>query len=30
MEVSLIIFNKGEDDKGCLKFCNILKWSATV
>jgi hypothetical protein len=25
MEVSLIIFNKGEDDKGCLKFCNILK-----
>jgi hypothetical protein len=25
MEVSLIIFNTGEDDKGCLKFCNILK-----
>jgi hypothetical protein len=26
----LINFNKGEDDEGCLKFCNILKWSATV
>ena len=22
--------NKGEDDDGCLKFCNILKWIATV
>ena len=30
MEVCLINFNKGEDDEGCLKFCNILKWSATV
>ena len=29
MEVCLINLNKGEDDKGCLKFCNILKWSAT-
>jgi hypothetical protein len=28
--VCLINFNKGEDDEGCLKFCNILKWSATV
>jgi hypothetical protein len=28
--VFLINFNKGEDDEGCLKFCNILKWSATV
>jgi hypothetical protein len=28
MKVSLINFNKGEDDKGCLKFCNFLKWSA--
>ena len=26
----LINFNKGEDDEGCLKFCNILKWSANV
>ena len=30
MEVCLINFNKGEDDDGFLKFCNILKWSATV
>jgi hypothetical protein len=30
MEVCLINFNKGEDDEGCKKFCNILKWSATV
>jgi hypothetical protein len=30
MEVCLINFNKGKDDEGCLKFCNILKWSATV
>jgi len=22
--------NKGENDDGCLKFCNILKWNATV
>jgi len=30
MGVCLINFNKGEDDEGCLKFCNIMKWSATV
>jgi hypothetical protein len=30
MEVFLINFDKGEDDEGCLKVCNILKWSATV
>jgi len=30
MEVCLINFNKGEDDEGSLKLCNILKWSATV
>jgi hypothetical protein len=30
MEVCLNNFNKGKDDEGCLKFCNILKWSATV
>ena len=30
IEVFLINFNKGEDYEGCLKFCNILKWSATV
>ena len=30
MEVCLINFNKGKDDEGCLKFCNILKWSATT
>ena len=29
MEVCLVNFNKGDDD-GCLKFRNILKWSATV
>ena len=27
MEVCLINFNKGKDDEGCLKFCNILKYS---
>jgi len=26
----LINFNKGEDDEGCLKFGNVLKWSANV
>jgi hypothetical protein len=30
MDECLINFNKGEDDEGCLKFCNILKWSATL
>ena len=30
MEVCSINFNKGEGDEGCLKFCNILKWSATL
>ena len=30
MGVCLINFNKGEDDEVCLKFYNILKWSATV
>jgi len=30
MEVWLINLNKSEYDEGCLKFCNILKWSATV
>ena len=30
MSVCLINFNKGKYDEGCLKFCNILKWSATV
>jgi hypothetical protein len=30
IETCLINFNKGEDDEGCLKFCNVLKWSATV
>jgi hypothetical protein len=30
MGIYLINFNKGEDDEGCLKFCNILKWNATV
>ena len=30
IEVCLINFNKGEDDDGCLTFCNILKWSATA
>jgi len=28
--VCLININKDEDDEGCLSFCNILKWSATV
>jgi hypothetical protein len=27
---SVFNFNKGEDDVGCLKFFNILKWCATV
>jgi len=30
MEVCLVNFNKVEDDEGCSKFCNILKWSVTV
>ena len=30
MEECLISMNKDEDDEGCLKFYNILKWSATV
>jgi hypothetical protein len=30
MEVFLINFNKGKDYEGCLKFCNIMEWSATV
>jgi len=30
MEECLINFNKGKDEEGCLTFCNILKWSATV
>ena len=30
MGVCFVNFNKGEDDEGCLKFCNILKWRATV
>jgi hypothetical protein len=30
MEACLINFNKDDDDEVCLKFCNILKWSATV
>jgi len=30
MQVCLINFIKGEDEERCLKFCNILKWSATV
>jgi len=30
MEMCLINFNEGEDDEECLKFCNILKWGATV
>jgi hypothetical protein len=29
MEGCLINFNTGDDDEGCLKLCNILKWSAT-
>jgi len=27
---SVFNFNKGKDDERCLKFCNILKWCATV
>ena len=27
---AVINLNKGEKDEGCLKFYNILKWSATV
>jgi hypothetical protein len=23
-------YRKEKEDEGCLKFCNILKWSATV
>jgi len=30
MEECLISMNKDEVDEGCLKFYNILKWSATV
>ena len=30
MQVYLINFNKSKGDVGGLKFCNILKWSATV
>ena len=30
MEECLINLNKGENDEGCLKFCNILKLNATV
>jgi hypothetical protein len=30
MEVCLLNLNKNEYDEGCLKFCNILKRSATV
>jgi len=30
MKECLINLNKGEDDDRCLKFCNILKWIATV
>jgi len=30
MEVCLIDLNKGGDDEGFFKFCNILEWSATV
>jgi hypothetical protein len=30
MEECLINLNKDDDDGGCLKFCNILKWSAIV
>jgi hypothetical protein len=30
MEVCLSNLNKGKDDEGYLKSCNILKWSATV
>jgi hypothetical protein len=27
---NLINFNKGKYDDRCLKFCNILKWGATL
>jgi hypothetical protein len=30
MEECLINLSEGDVDDGCLKFCNILKWSATV
>jgi len=30
MEAFLINLNKGDGDEGCLTFCNIRKWSATV
>ena len=30
MEVCVINLNKCGDDEECLKFFNILKWSATV
>jgi hypothetical protein len=30
IEDCLINMNKGEDDDGCLKFCNILKYIVTV
>ena len=30
MELCLINFNKSEDDERLLKFCNILKWCATL
>jgi hypothetical protein len=30
MELSFINLNKGKDDEGYIKFCNILKWSAAV
>ena len=30
MGACLINFNKGKYDEECLKFYNILKWSATV
>jgi hypothetical protein len=27
---SVFNFNKDEDNEECLKFCDILKWRATV
>jgi hypothetical protein len=30
MEECLFNLIKGEADEGCLKVCNILKWSAIV
>ena len=30
MDDWLINLNTGENDEGCLKFCNILKLSVTV